>query len=179
MESVLPAFRFNWSGVYMFAGSIPELLPPGGDFSICKTAKKYCYVCPPMGEQDRAPRLPLTVCFSLVCLFLSSLINNCLNLPIGTYRRSCSWMKTVSYNQKWGTKALCPESPEGPAQFHQLYSLIPSSSSSMMTICLLRPSRTPGWLPANSDSPISAFLAILASPVFSLSYMQKQNFSAK
>ena len=38
-----------------------QLLPPGGGFSIWRTAQRYCYVYPLMRNQDPAPRLLLTV----------------------------------------------------------------------------------------------------------------------
>ena len=74
------------SGVYMLVGSIQFTSPPGRDFSICKTAQRYCYVYPLRENQDPAPRLHY--CF-LTALPLSlhplpSLISNCLNLLFGT-----------------------------------------------------------------------------------------------
>ena len=61
--------------------------PTWKSFNICKIAQRYC-VYHLMGKQDPAPRLLLAVCFSLVSPPIPSLINNCLNLPIGTQGRS-------------------------------------------------------------------------------------------
>ena len=58
------------------------LLQNGGGFSICKTVQRYYCVHPLMWKQDFAPRLLLTVCFSLVSHPLPSLINNWLNLQV-------------------------------------------------------------------------------------------------
>ena len=73
--------------VLTFFGSLcrwtayPYLLSPGEDFSICKRAQRYYYVCPLRRNQESAPRLHycfLTI-LPLSLHFLHSLISNSLN----------------------------------------------------------------------------------------------------
>ena len=53
---------------------------------------------PLMGKENFGPSLLLAVCFSLVSLPLLFLINNCLNLPLGTQGRSWRLDEAVSFN---------------------------------------------------------------------------------
>ena len=66
--------------------TILNVLPPGGGFSICRVTQRYCCVYPLMWEMGPCPRAALD-CFSLVLPALPSLINSCLDLPIGTQGR--------------------------------------------------------------------------------------------
>ena len=97
------------------------LIRPGEGFSICRIAQRSCCGYLKMEKQDLALRLLLTVCFSLVSHHLPSLINNCLNLPIGTQGRSRRLNESCFPNQRNGghRKALCPGDPQGPASESQ------------------------------------------------------------
>ena len=49
----------------MLVGSIPLTVPPGGAFSICKIAQRYCCVYSLLGKQNLVPSLLLAVCLLL------------------------------------------------------------------------------------------------------------------
>ena len=49
----------------MLVGSIPLTVPPGGAFSICKIAQRYCCVYSLLGKQNLVPSLLLAVCLFL------------------------------------------------------------------------------------------------------------------
>ena len=49
----------------MLVGSIPLTVPPGGTFSICKIAQRYCCVYSLLGKQNLVPSLLLAVCLLL------------------------------------------------------------------------------------------------------------------
>ena len=70
----------------------PYLLPPGEDFSICKTVQKYYYVYPFRRNQESAPSLHY--CFLTIAPlslhFINSLMSNCLNSRKKTRRGFCS-----------------------------------------------------------------------------------------
>ena len=92
-----------------------QLLPPGGGFSICKTAQRCCSVYLLRGNQDPAPRLHC--CFLTVPPLslhpLPPLISNCLNLPFGSQGRSREAERSVfPVVKKWGTqKGFCAHEP--------------------------------------------------------------------
>ena len=69
-----------------------------------------------MGKQDLTPRLLLKVCFSSVLHHLPPLINNCLNLPIGTQEGSWRLFPII---KKMGhtERPLCPGAPQGSAWY--------------------------------------------------------------
>ena len=86
----MSAFRSNSSGVYMLVGSIPLLIVNFSyleGVSVSSKQLRDIVVCI-NGDQDLAPRLLLTVCFSWVSYPLLSLVKNGLDLPIGTQGRS-------------------------------------------------------------------------------------------
>ena len=75
------------------------------------------------GIQDHAPRL--YCCFLTVPPLslhpLPSLMSNCLNLPLGSQRRSWRLNEACFLKTRNGDteRLLCPEAPEGPVQFQQ------------------------------------------------------------
>ena len=88
-ESVSSNFRSNWSGVYMFVGSIPSLTANFSHLEGVSVSAKWLkdiFVWILWWENRTLPQ----GFFSLVSQSLPSLINNCLNLPIGTQGRSWS-----------------------------------------------------------------------------------------
>ena len=113
MDYSLPGFPSMGFSRQEYRSGLPL---PGGGFSICKTAQRYCYVYCLRGNQDPAPRLHYC---SLIIPPLSlhplpSLINSCLNLPIGTQGRS--WRLNEAYflySKNWGTqKSFCAQEPK-------------------------------------------------------------------
>ena len=84
------------------------LLPPGGSFSICRMAQRYCWVYLLMGIQEPAPRLLLTVSpWSRI----SSLpwLRTVWICPLELREGPGGWMKAVSCGQRSGQckKVLC------------------------------------------------------------------------
>ena len=108
----------DWSGVFTLSDSTPSLIfinfPHLGDFSICKTARGYCFVCTLMESQDLAPGLhhSFSWLFASPCLSsFPSLINNCLNLHIGTQVIEAEWRLFPVIKKMGDTERLCAQEP--------------------------------------------------------------------
>ena len=114
-ESASLSSDSNWSGVYLLVGSMPTC----GGFSICKTAQRYCYVCPLMGEPrpyrkaallfpDNSFLFPEPPPFPHQQLLQPALWNSRKILE-------AEW-NLFPTNKKLGTqKAFCPGTPQGSA----------------------------------------------------------------
>ena len=118
-------FRSKWSGVYMLMGSTPRLIvnsPTWRGFQYLQNSSKILLCVPIRGERAPCPNATLD-CFSLVSNPLPSLINKCLNLPIGTQQRAWGLNEgCLLKSKKWGTqKVFVPQSPTAPC----LVSLLP------------------------------------------------------
>ena len=112
MDYSLPGFPSMGFSRQEYRSGLPL---PGGGFSICKRAQRYCYVYCLRGNQDPAPRLHYC---SLIVPPLSlhplpSLINSCLNLPIGTQGRSWRLNEASFLSSRNGEhrKAFCAQEP--------------------------------------------------------------------
>ena len=88
--------------------------PPEGGFSICKITQTYFCVYPLMGNRTLSETYSWL--FLLVSHLFCPVINNCLDLPIETQRRS--WRLNEGCflkSKKWGTqKVSVPRNPRGP-----------------------------------------------------------------
>ena len=112
----------GWGAPYLWAAHDffhHGLLPPGGGFSICKTAQRHCCVCPLMKKQDLAPRLLLTVSpWSPILSPYQQLLES----AHWNRKDHGGWIKAVSWNQRSGgtQKGLVPRSPQVPARYQKL-----------------------------------------------------------
>ena len=106
--------RSNWSGVYLFVGSIPSLIINFShlrEFQFLQNSSKILLCVSLNGETGPCPKAALD-CFSLVSHSHPSLISNCSNLSIGTQGRS--WKLTEGCflsSKQWGTPRPCAQEP--------------------------------------------------------------------
>ena len=103
--------------VYMLVGSLPSLVtnfPTWRGFSICRITQRYCCVYPLMGNRTLSEAY--SCLFLLVSHPLSPLINNFLNLPIETQRRS--WRPNegcfLKLKKRGTQKVSVPRNPRSP-----------------------------------------------------------------
>ena len=85
--------------------------------SVSAKSSKILFCVSLEGNQDPAPKAALLFpdCSLLSLHPLPSLISNCLNLPVGTQRRSRR-LNEANFLQAGNTeKLLCPGTPQGPA----------------------------------------------------------------